>query len=72
MDAEPAAARGLSETARVAREALADVAPEPGVAKPDPILTAAGLSIGTRIHPVRVIAGRLSIERSRIAPRARR
>ena len=30
----------LSETARVARAALAGVAPEPGVAKPDPIMTA--------------------------------
>jgi branched-chain amino acid transport system ATP-binding protein len=33
----------LSETARVARAALADVAPEPGVAKPDPIITAQGV-----------------------------
>ncbi len=33
----------LSETARVARAALADVAPEPGVAKPDPIMSAAGV-----------------------------
>jgi branched-chain amino acid transport system ATP-binding protein len=30
----------LSETARIARAALANVAPEPGVAKPDPIITA--------------------------------
>jgi branched-chain amino acid transport system ATP-binding protein len=35
--------RPLSETARVAREALAGVAPEPGARKPDPILTAAGV-----------------------------
>jgi branched-chain amino acid transport system ATP-binding protein len=33
----------LSETARVARAALANVAPEPGVAKPDPIMTATGV-----------------------------
>jgi neutral amino acid transport system ATP-binding protein len=33
----------LSETARVARAALAGVAPEPGVAKPDPIMSAAGV-----------------------------
>jgi len=33
----------LSETARVARAALATVAPEPGVAKPDPIMTAEGV-----------------------------
>ena len=33
----------LSETARVARAALVDVAPEPGVAKPDPIMTAASV-----------------------------
>ncbi len=33
----------LSETARVARAALANVAPEPGVAKPDPIMTAVGV-----------------------------
>ncbi|MGB8858063.1 MAG: ABC transporter ATP-binding protein, partial [Ilumatobacteraceae bacterium] len=33
----------LSETARVARAALADVAPEPGVAKPDPIMSASGV-----------------------------
>ena len=43
MDAEPAAVAGLSETARVARAALADVSPEPGAAKPDPILTANGV-----------------------------
>ncbi len=36
-------ANSLSETARVARAALADVAPEPGVAKPDPIMTAVGV-----------------------------
>jgi len=33
----------LSETARIARAALATVAPEPGVAKPDPIMTAEGV-----------------------------
>ena len=33
----------LSETARAARAALVDVAPEPGVAKPDPIMTAASV-----------------------------
>ena len=33
----------LSETARVARAALVDVAPEPGVAKPDPIMSAASV-----------------------------
>jgi branched-chain amino acid transport system ATP-binding protein len=33
----------LSETARIARAALANVAPEPGVAKPDPIMTAEGV-----------------------------
>jgi neutral amino acid transport system ATP-binding protein len=33
----------LSETARIARAALADVAPEPGVSKPDPIMTAVGV-----------------------------
>ncbi len=33
----------LSETARVARAALAGVAPEPGVSKPDPIMTAVGV-----------------------------
>jgi neutral amino acid transport system ATP-binding protein len=36
-------ANSLSETARIARAALADVAPEPGVAKPDPIMTAVGV-----------------------------
>jgi branched-chain amino acid transport system ATP-binding protein len=40
MDTE---ANSLSETARIARAALADVAPEPGVAKPDPIMTAVGV-----------------------------
>ncbi len=40
MDTDEAA---LSETARIARAALADVAPEPGVAKPDPIMTAVGV-----------------------------
>ena len=43
MDAEPAAVAGLSETARVARAALADVPPVPGASKPDPILTAVGV-----------------------------
>lgn len=52
MDAETApeaeagagpADRPLSDTARVAREALAGVAPEPGAPKPDPILTAVGV-----------------------------
>jgi neutral amino acid transport system ATP-binding protein len=33
----------LSETARKARAALVDVAPEPGVPKPDPIMTAVGV-----------------------------
>ncbi len=33
----------LSETARIARAALANVAPEPGIAKPDPIITAEGV-----------------------------
>jgi branched-chain amino acid transport system ATP-binding protein len=33
----------LSETARVARAALSGVAPEPGVAKPDPIMSAAAV-----------------------------
>jgi neutral amino acid transport system ATP-binding protein len=33
----------LSETARIARAALEHVAPEPGVAKPDPIMTATGV-----------------------------
>jgi neutral amino acid transport system ATP-binding protein len=42
-DVEQAATAGMSETARVARAALADVAPEPGVHKPDPILTAVGV-----------------------------
>jgi branched-chain amino acid transport system ATP-binding protein len=36
-------ANSLSETARIALAALADVAPEPGVAKPDPIMTAVGV-----------------------------
>jgi len=43
MDAETAGevmTTKLSETARVARAALVDVAPEPGVSKPDPIMTA--------------------------------
>src|SRR5688572_15382401 len=43
MDAERAAIAGLSETARVARAALADVPRKPGAAKPDPILTAVGV-----------------------------
>jgi branched-chain amino acid transport system ATP-binding protein len=43
MDAERAAVAGLSETARVARAALADVPRKPGAAKPDPILTAVGV-----------------------------
>ncbi len=43
MDAEAAGVRGLSETARVARAALADVPPEPGAHKPDPILKAVGV-----------------------------
>jgi branched-chain amino acid transport system ATP-binding protein len=43
MDAERAAVAGLSETARVARAALADVPRQPGAAKPDPILTAVGV-----------------------------
>jgi branched-chain amino acid transport system ATP-binding protein len=43
MDAERATVAGMSETARVARAALADVAPEPGAAKPDPILSAVGV-----------------------------
>jgi branched-chain amino acid transport system ATP-binding protein len=43
MDAERAAVAGLSETARVARAALADVPRTPGAAKPDPILTAVGV-----------------------------
>ena len=33
----------VSEAARVAKAALADVAPEPGASKPDPILVAAGI-----------------------------
>ncbi|HEX6658114.1 MAG TPA: ABC transporter ATP-binding protein [Ilumatobacter sp.] len=43
MDAERASVAGMSEAARVARAALADVPPEPGAAKPDPILTATGV-----------------------------
>ena len=43
MDAERATVAGMSEAARVARAALADVPPEPGAAKPDPILTAIGV-----------------------------
>jgi neutral amino acid transport system ATP-binding protein len=43
MDAERATVAGMSEAARVARAALADVPPEPGAAKPDPILTATGV-----------------------------
>jgi branched-chain amino acid transport system ATP-binding protein len=43
MAAEPAAANGMSETARVARAALEGVRPEPGAAKPDPILSAVGV-----------------------------
>ncbi len=39
----PDAPRVLSEYAKVAKAALADVAPEPGVAKPDPILVASGI-----------------------------
>jgi neutral amino acid transport system ATP-binding protein len=35
--------RTLSDVARRAKDALAGVAPEPGAAKPDPILTAAGI-----------------------------
>jgi neutral amino acid transport system ATP-binding protein len=43
MDAEPARTIELSPTAAAAREALAGVAPEPGVPKPDPILVADGV-----------------------------
>jgi neutral amino acid transport system ATP-binding protein len=43
MDAELAAVAGTSETARIARAALAEVSPEPGAHKPDPILTAVGV-----------------------------
>ena len=43
MDAERATVAGMSETARIARAALADVPPEPGAAKPDPILSATGV-----------------------------
>src|SRR5687767_14983297 len=43
MDAEPAHTIELSPTAAAAREALAGVAPEPGVPKPDPILVADGV-----------------------------
>jgi len=43
MAAEVSAIDGLSETARVARAALADVAPEPGAKKHDAILTALGV-----------------------------
>jgi branched-chain amino acid transport system ATP-binding protein len=43
MDAEGTGVRGLSETARVARAALADVVPEPGAHKADPILKAVGV-----------------------------
>ena len=43
MDAEPAPVAALSETARVARAALAEVPPVPGAPKPDPILTAVGV-----------------------------
>ena len=46
MGADPSAVPGMSETARVARAALADVTPEPGAPKPDPILAA----IGVRRH----------------------
>jgi neutral amino acid transport system ATP-binding protein len=42
MDAD-SLAPAMSETARAARQALADVAPEPGVHKPDPILKAVGV-----------------------------
>ena len=43
MAAEPAEATGQSEAARRARAAFADVPPQPGAAKPDPILTAVGV-----------------------------
>jgi branched-chain amino acid transport system ATP-binding protein len=43
MGAEPAAEAVLSETARVARAALAGVAPVPGAPKPDPILVASNV-----------------------------
>jgi neutral amino acid transport system ATP-binding protein len=43
MDADAPAAAAMSETARVARAALAGVTAEPGAAKPDPILTAVGV-----------------------------
>ena len=43
MDAERSTVAGMSETARVARAALAGVAPEPGAATPDPILKAVGV-----------------------------
>jgi branched-chain amino acid transport system ATP-binding protein len=43
MDADAAAPASQSEYARVARAALADVAPEPGAHKPDPILSAVGV-----------------------------
>jgi branched-chain amino acid transport system ATP-binding protein len=43
MDADAVAPASLSEYARAARAALADVAPEPGAHKPDPILSAVGV-----------------------------
>ncbi|HZI45904.1 MAG TPA: ABC transporter ATP-binding protein [Ilumatobacter sp.] len=43
MSVDGPAVNGMSETARVARAALADVPPEPGASKPDPILTAIGV-----------------------------
>jgi branched-chain amino acid transport system ATP-binding protein len=43
MDADAVAPTSLSEYARAARAALADVAPEPGAHKPDPILSAVGV-----------------------------
>jgi neutral amino acid transport system ATP-binding protein len=43
MAAEPAEADGLSDAARRARAAFADVPAQPGAAKPDPILTAVGV-----------------------------
>lgn len=43
MDDDATSMDVLSETASAARSALAGVTPEPGVAKPDPILKAAGI-----------------------------
>jgi branched-chain amino acid transport system ATP-binding protein len=43
MDADPILTADLTPAAAAARQALAGVSPEPGVAKPDPILSADGV-----------------------------